>query len=121
LSDRQHLTIDEVSFDDEPLLPKNNTNTFVIECRVFVRDMVPIRIQEWDKPAKGDGVSYVSDIAKKMLWESLSSHFTLPVFEDEKLKKKIRLKVQQWALKNMAAQFNNHKKRLYNVYLKAGR
>jgi hypothetical protein len=67
------------------------------------------------------GVSYVNDVAKDRLWESFSSHFTLPVFDDEKLTKKIRLKGKQWDLKKMVAQFNNHKKRLYNVYLKAGR
>jgi hypothetical protein len=90
--------------------------------------MVLISIQEWNKPkaakgepAKGDGVSYVSKIVKDKLWESLIQHFTLPVFEDQKLTEFMKKKVREWALKKMAAQLNNHKKRLYNTYLKADR
>jgi hypothetical protein len=63
--------------------------------------MVLISIQEWNKPkptkgdtTEGDGVSYVSKIAKGRLCESLTPHFTVPVYEDEKLielmKKKVR-------------------------------
>jgi hypothetical protein len=51
----------------------------------------------------------------------LISHFTLPFFKDEKLSEYMKKKAREWSLKKMAAQFNNHKKRLYNVYLKADR
>jgi hypothetical protein len=33
----------------------------------------------------------------------------------------MKKKAREWSLKKMAAQFNNHKKRLYNTYLKANR
>jgi hypothetical protein len=52
MSNHVHLTIGKVLFDGELLLPKSNTNAFVTRS-------------EWNEPAKGDGVSYVSDIAKK--------------------------------------------------------
>jgi hypothetical protein len=71
LTDKQHFTIDEVSADGEPLLPKSVANKFITQHGVLVRDMVPISIQEWNKPkaakgelAEGDGVSYVSEIFK---------------------------------------------------------
>jgi hypothetical protein len=118
MRERDHLTIEEVSQDGEPLFPKKNTNAFVTQCIVHVQDMVPISNQEWNKP-KGYGVSYVTDRAQKMLWESRISH--LSVFEDDELTKAMREKFKQWALNKMAAQFNNNKKILYNESLKAGK
>jgi hypothetical protein len=41
--------------------------------------------------------------------------------KDPKLAELMKQKVRVWALKKMAAQFNNHKKRLWNAYIKAGR
>jgi hypothetical protein len=78
LTDHQHFTIDEVLFDGEPLLPKSVANKFITQCGVLVRDMVSINIQEWNKPkpAKGDGVSYVSKIVKDKLWENCSFHIS---------------------------------------------
>jgi hypothetical protein len=81
--------------------------------------MVPISIQYWYKPkaAKGEleegaAVNYVTKIMKDMLWESLIPHFTLPTTETLELAEQQKEKVREWALKKMAAQFNNHKKRL---------
>jgi hypothetical protein len=74
LTDKQHFTIDEVSANGEPLLPKSVANKFITQRGVLVRDMVLISIQEWNKPkavkgelAEGDGVSYVSEIFKDKL------------------------------------------------------
>jgi hypothetical protein len=95
--------------------------------------MVPISIQEWNNPkeakgeaaegelAEGDGVTYVSKIFKDRLWESHIPHFTMLVYEDEKLTGLMKKGVREWALKKMAAQFNNHSKRLWNAYIKADR
>ena len=44
------------------------------------------------------------------------AYFTLPPEEDP-LDKKIERKVKAWALKKMADQFKNHKKRLYHEYI----
>jgi hypothetical protein len=95
--------------------------------------MVPISIQYWYKPkeAKGEpeepkpeegaAINYVTKIMKDRLWESLIPHFTLPATETLELTVAQKEKVREWALKKMAAQFNNHKKRLWNAYVKAGR
>jgi hypothetical protein len=58
---------------------------------------------------------------KDRLWESLIPHFTLPTTEDPKLAELQKEKVREWALKKMAAQFNNHKKRLWTAYINTGR
>jgi hypothetical protein len=95
--------------------------------------MVPISIQYWYRPkaAKGEpeepepeegvAVNYVTKIMKDRLWESLIPHFTLPATETLELAVAQKEKVREWALKKMAAQFNNHKKRLWNAYVKADR
>ena len=67
MTDGVHLTIELVSADGKPLLPKANANTFVSQCRVIVRDNLPINIREWNKPAKVDGVSLLNDRCKDML------------------------------------------------------
>jgi hypothetical protein len=41
--------------------------------------------------------------------------------EDPKLAELTKQKVREWALKKMATQFNNRKKRIWNAYIKAGR
>jgi hypothetical protein len=91
--------------------------------------MVPISIQYWYKPkvAKGEpeepepeegaAVNYVTKIMKHRLWESLIPHFTQPATETLELAVAQKVKVREWALKKMAAQFNNHKKRLWNAYV----
>ena len=115
-----HLTIEVVSDDGEPLLPRANARSFVNQCGVIVRDNVPISIQEWNEPKKVDGVSYVSDRFKDALWDKLSSYFTLPVFEDEQETEAMRLRVKHFALRKMATQFNKFKNRLWADYLEAG-
>jgi hypothetical protein len=125
--------IDQVSADGESLEPNSVANAFTTQCRYLVKDMVPISIQYWYKPkaAKGDPaegeleesakVNYVTKIIKDRLWESLIPHFSLLATEDPKLAELTKQKVRDWALKKKAAQFNNHKKRLWTTYIKAGR
>jgi hypothetical protein len=67
MGEHEHLIVEEVSPDGEPLLPKKNTNEFVTQCRVLVRDNILISIQEWNK-SKVVGVSFVNDRAKNTLW-----------------------------------------------------
>ena len=110
--------IDAIKPNGEPDEPKKNAKKFIRQCGVIVRDQIPISVQEWNKPAKGDdGVSFVSKRAKDLLWESLMSHFTLPDhFRDAKLEK-----VKNSALKKMAIAFNNHKKNIWVAYVNAGK
>jgi hypothetical protein len=88
--------------------------------------MVPISIQYWYKPkaAKGEpeesaAVNYVTKIMKDRLWKSLIPHFTMLATETLELADTQKEKVRQWALKKMATQFNNHKKRLWTAYVNA--
>ena len=118
MADNAHLPIELVSLLGEPLLPSMNAKAFVSQCGVVVRDNIPITIREWNKPAKADGVSFVEDRSKDWLWQSLMSHFTLPALATDELTQAMRLKVKEWALKKMATQFQTHKKRLYQYYLK---
>ena len=83
-----HLRIEVVSPEGKPLEPKANANKFVHQCGVIVRDNVPISVREWNKPAKVEGVSYVNDRLKDVLWDKLIAHFTLPVLEDKVKTKK---------------------------------
>jgi hypothetical protein len=116
LSDNQRFTIDEVAEDGEPIAPKSNVHLFVNQCGVIVRDSIPISTREWNKP-KVDGVSYVDQRSKDLLWDTLLSHFNLPPdLTESKLSK-----VKEWALKKMATQFQTFKKRLYNEYIKKKR
>ena len=84
-----------------------NANKFVHQCGVVVRDNVAISIQEWNKPKKLEGVSYVDDRSKNDLWDKLIAHFTLPIFQDNAAKTiAMRKAVKHFALKKMAEQFN---------------
>jgi hypothetical protein len=133
LTSKQHFTIDFVFADGKPLEPNSVANAFTTQCGVLVRDMVLISIQEWNnpkatkreraegEPEEGAGVSYVSKIVQDRLWESLLPHFTLPATKDLKLAELTKQKVSEWAHKKIAAQFNNHKKILWNAYIKPGR
>ena len=92
----------------EPLEPRKNATKFKNKCGVIVRDQIPISVQEWKKPAKGDraGVTFVDKRAKDVLWTTLMEHFTLPDnLTDADLKK-----VRNYALKKMAIAFNTFKK-----------
>ena len=44
--------IDAIKTNGEPIEPKNIANKFIHQCRVLVKDQIPISIQEWKKPAK---------------------------------------------------------------------
>ena len=118
MGDNQRFKIEEVAEDGQLIAPAKNAKLFVSQCGVIVRDNIPITVREWHKPkAEGaEGVSYVDDIAKDHLWSELMAHFTLPPEEDPE-DKKIEGKVKAWALKKMAEQFKNHKKRLYRDYV----
>ena len=120
MADHQRFTIDEVTEDDEPMAPKENVQLFVNQCGVIVRDNIPITTREWNKP-KVDGVSYVDQRSKDLLWDTLLSHFNLPPECDGEDELERRLKVKEWALKKMATQFQTFKKRLYNDYIKKKR
>jgi hypothetical protein len=94
---------------------------------------IPISIKYWYKPKaakggpeevepeEGAAVNYVTKIMKDMLWESLIPHFTLLATETLELTEQQQDKEREWALKKMAAQFNNHKKRLWTAYVNADR
>jgi hypothetical protein len=104
---------------------------FTTQCGCLVRNTVPISLQYWYKPKtakrepeeaepeEGAAVNYVTKIMKDRLWESLIPHFTLSATESLELAETQKEKVREWALKKMAAQFNNHKKRLWTTYVNA--
>ena len=113
----EHLTIDEVNATTgQPLAPVPNAVKFVHQCGVTVRDNVYISTQEWINP-KIEGVSYVDDRTKDVLWNKLIAHFTLPVLDSEARTKAMTDKVKHFALKKMAEQFNKYKNRLYREYV----
>jgi len=114
-----HLPIEVVSPEGKPLLPKANAIKFVHQCGVVVRDLVPISTREWNKPKGSEGVSYVDDRLKGVLWDKLIAHFTLPIFDDDEARTNaMREKVKHFALKKMAEQFNKYKNRLHKAYVK---
>jgi hypothetical protein len=112
-----HLPIEEVSRLGEPLLPIANAKAFINQCRVIVRENIPITIREWNKP-KADIVMFVSNSCKEELWESLMKDFTLPVLGTTALTDAVSRKVKLWVFKKMATQSQTFKKRLYRYYLK---
>ena len=98
----EHLTITSVNSQGKPLLPLMNANKFVHQCGVVVRDNVAISVQEWNKPKKLEGVSYVDNRSKDLLWDKLIAHFTLSVFENDEAKTKaMRAAVKHFTLKKM--------------------
>jgi hypothetical protein len=107
-----HYNITEVDPNTgEPLLPKANARKFVNQYGVVVRDRVPINIREWKERKDNRTIPFVSDIEKRLLWEAITEHFTLPEGADVEL-------VKCWALKKMATQFQTWKKKLYNEFVK---
>ena len=113
-----NLPIELVGPDGKPWLPEKNATKFVHQCGVVVRDNIPISIPLWYKPAKPEGVTYVSETVKNDLWDKLSEHFTLPVLDTIEETQKMTKKVKQFALKKMAEQFNKYKNQLYRQYEK---
>src|SRR3954467_14369760 len=101
---------------------------FTNQCRVLVRDNLPITIQEWNKSNEPgeESNSYVTDDAKDDLWQNLIAHFILPLEYEEFEANGItprsggiekRAKVKEWALSKMAELYRNHKKSLYTKYV----
>jgi hypothetical protein len=75
----QKLSIDLVSPDSKPLEPKQHAIKFINQCRVIVRDMIPITVQEWHEPKKARlGATFVNKRFKKDLWRKLMANFILP-------------------------------------------
>jgi hypothetical protein len=107
-----HVIIEDVPASGEPMHPKGKATQFVTKCEVLVRDHIPISTQEWHDPKKVKGASFVTNAEKDDLWTRLSSKFTLPMLATVEVTEVLKLKVKKWALKKMAQQFNNHKKRL---------
>ena len=110
--------IEAIRPNGEPLAPKKIADKFIRQCRVLVKDQLPISLQEWGEPAKPrPRVTFVDDKQKHLLWETLMSHFTLPDhFTDADVEK-----VKAAALKKMAIAFNTHKKTVWAAYVKGGK
>ena len=70
MGDNERFKNEEVAEDGKPIGPAQNAKAFVSQCGVIVRDNIPITIREWNKP-KVDGVTYVDDRSKEMLWNTL--------------------------------------------------
>ena len=114
-SEGPKLHIYTIKQDGEPKEPAENCRKFTNQAGVIVRDMLPISIAEWHKPKKAnEGASYVSEVTKELLWETLMTHFILP----ENFTEGQREKVKQWTLKKMATQFQTWKKKLWEKYEK---
>ena len=114
------FSIDLVSPQGQPLEPKEAANAFTSQCGVIVRDKVPITTRNWNKPGKKKdpaGASFVDDRAKDTMWNSLMTHFTLPVLETDELTQQMTRKVKHFALKKMGELFKEWKKRLYHKYV----
>jgi hypothetical protein len=62
----------------EPLLPKANASKFVNQCGVVVRDKVSINIHEWKEGKDAPTIPFVSNLEKRLLWDAIIGHFTLP-------------------------------------------
>lgn len=116
MKDRAKFTIDVVQLDGRPLEPKKAANKFIRQAGVLVRDHIPITIEEWNKPKKGDA-TFVEDRSKLTLWTNLLKNFNLPPEEDEN-NPVIKEKVKEWTYKKMATIFRNWKTQL-NKFVKA--
>jgi hypothetical protein len=130
MEDHERCTITEIAIDGEPISPKHHAKKFVSQCGVIVRDTIPITTQEWKKPAKADeGVTYVDTRSKNLMFRKLMVNFTFPEPADSDSDNKrpdpedpelnsIQRRVKKWALKKMATQFNDYKKKLDNSFIK---
>jgi hypothetical protein len=105
----ERFTITEIVKDGQPIAPKRTKDAFVHQCRVVVRDSVPISIVQWNKSKDDPEVSYVQDRQKDDLWTSLMTNFSLPPEEEPKVK--------AFALKKMAELFRNWKKELNTKFV----
>ena len=109
MSSDEKFEIIEIAPDGEPIEPIRTKRAFSAQCRVLVRDKIPINIQQWYKPKKEDPeVSYVNDMQKEDLWTQLKANFTLPPEEDPEKPVKEQL-IKSHALKKMADLFRRWK------------
>ena len=118
MGENERFTIEEVDPDGKPT-PKRTQDRFIHQCRVVVRDSVPISIQEWNKK-KDPEVPYVHDRLKDDLWNSMLRNFSLPPEEDPN-NLVIQRKVKAFALKKMADLFRNWKKELNTKFVEKGK
>jgi hypothetical protein len=100
------------------MLPKKAAGVFNKQCRVIVRDHVPISVRKWHKHKGAEDSEYVAERYKEGLWNDLMAHFNLPECENPAAAAKLRAKVKQWTLKMMAKLFRMWKKTLWKNYLK---
>ena len=108
--------IDQVSASGEPLEPIDCRRKYINQCRVVVRYMVPISLEEWHQPKdENKPTTYVDERLKGLCWDALLTKVNLPPGLPEQLK----MKVKQWTLSKMAEQFRTWKKNLRKAYLKA--
>jgi hypothetical protein len=137
LEEHERYRIEEIGGDGEPIAPAAHASKFTRQCRVLVRDNIPITLREWKK-TKMELVKYVRKRLKNMLWKKLMVNFTLPAAlevdrnevdpneedpneedsdDDDRHLNIIERKVKKWTLSKMAIQFNNWKKRLYKEFV----
>jgi len=110
--------LDVISPSGEPKEPKKAADIFRKQCGVMVRDHVPITVRDWRKRKGAKDNDYVAERYKKVLWDDLMAHFTLPELDNRDDTAKLREKVKEWTLKKMAELFRVWKKRLWRQYLK---
>jgi hypothetical protein len=127
LEEHERYKIEEIGEDGKPIAPMAHANKFARQCRVLVRDNIPITIREWKK-TKTEPDSYVHKRLKNMLWKKLMVNFTLPAApevdrnevdrneedpneedsdEEDHHLNIIERKLKKWTLSKMALQFNN--------------
>ena len=108
----ERFEITAIARDGQPIEPIRTKNAFSAQCRVLIRDKIPISIQQWYKPKEEDPeVSYVNDMQKNDLWTELKSNFTLPPEDNSENPVKEKL-TKSFALKRMAELFRRWKKEL---------
>ena len=104
-----HYTFEVIAPTGEPKLPKKAAFVFRKQCRVLVRDNVPISVRDWVKRKGANDSDYVAERYKEGLWNELMAHFTLLEQEDPADTEKLTKKVKQWTLQ---------KERLWQNYQK---
>ena len=131
MQDHERFRIEDVAEDGKPTAPEVVANKFVAQCGVIVRDLIPITIRNWNRPANADEEGtclFVPNHAKDLLWKRLMVNFKLPKIEldpnaedpvEDALQhgRAMEAKVREWALKKMAQCFTNWKKRLHLDYV----
>ena len=117
MSATTHYTITVISPLGEPKEPKKAADVFIKQCRVLVRDRIPITVRDWNKRKGAPESEFVAERYKEGLWNDLMAHFTLPECADEAETAKLRAKVKKWTLGKMAELFRVWKKSLWAKYM----